>query len=341
MTESMFSRLFTYARSSSVSQIENFTTEALAAAIRIDPSPFYVALARHGVVPGPMRAERLVVSTQESMPNVGIIDLIVRELEHSTITKELWVEAKVWAGESGDQLARYSRSIASRMDGVERVLIVLGPRPVGAVSGVPWLPWQAVRDGVKATDRSNAIWQELSQFLEERNVADLSTDPMSAREIASLRDAHNLFVKATRVLTLVNARATDEYPTWGWGGKDQITQTILGQFQRHARLTITTTQRPVYLVLGYSDLFATGEAHLSVWVESDPKKVDVRAGMHEVAAIGQLSDRWIRRLDSWQGLSVSQRAVTVEGVEANVGWFVDRLSELAAAGLAPTGSAAG
>lgn len=32
-SESMFSRLFTYARSTNVAQIENFTTEALAACI--------------------------------------------------------------------------------------------------------------------------------------------------------------------------------------------------------------------------------------------------------------------------------------------------------------------
>src|SRR5258708_5676929 len=99
----MFSNLFTYARSRDVDQLENFTTEAFAASIRVDPKPFADVLVRHGVGVGAHPNPAFLVATQEVVPGVGIIDLIVRAIHGSDIEAEVWVEVKVWASESGDQ----------------------------------------------------------------------------------------------------------------------------------------------------------------------------------------------------------------------------------------------
>ena len=335
MSESMFGRLFTYARAEGNRPIENFTTEALAAAIRVDPTPFREALARHGAIESARAIGPAVITTQEVIPGVGIVDLVVREFEGPTIACEIWVEVKIWAGESGDQLARYSRHLARLHDDVQRILITIGPRPIEGSEGIPWIPWQTLRDCVGVGTDQNLVWRELSLFLEERNVADQSTDPISPREVSSLRDAHGLFVKASKILTAVNELGKEQWPEWGWGGKDQVTQQILGQFQRQARMTIFTTHHPVYLIVGYTDLYATGEAHLTVWVESDPKKPSIRSHILEAAEAGGLEANWVRHLDTWQALGHTHRAGTIEGVDATVAWFTARLEELNAAGVGP------
>ncbi len=106
-------------------------------------------------------------------------------------------------------------------------------------------------------------------------------------------DAHNLFRKATKVLTDVNSLGQQQWPAWGWGGEGPMTQSILGQFQRHARFTIFTGSKPIYLVLGYTDLSGTGEAHLTVWVESDPRKADLRMDILKAAENGGLDGTWV------------------------------------------------
>jgi hypothetical protein len=334
LTESLFGRLYRFARSTSVDQLENFTTEGLGAAIRAQPAPFFEALREHGVIAARPKGTRVLVVTQEVVPGVGIIDLTVRVFEGGELEQEIWVEAKVWAGESGDQLSRYQRHFAARPDGDRCILMVLGPRPIGTTVA-PWLSWQALSDSLTKSGRLGQLWTELCDFLQEVGVADEASEPVSAREAASLRDAYSLFRKATKVLTEVNELGKQRWPDWGWGGRDQVTQQILGQFQRHARYTIYTSNRPVYLVIGFTDLYVTGEAHLTVWVETDPKKPVIRQGVIGAADAGGLGATWLRRLDTWQALSKTQRAATVEGSEATVQWFDGCLDELVLAGIGP------
>jgi hypothetical protein len=227
LTESLFGRLYRFARSTDINQLENFTTEALGAAIRAQPAPFFDALRRHRVIAARPKGTVVLVVTQEVVPGVGIIDLTVRAYRGGELDQEIWVEAKVWAGESGDQLARYQHHLAARPDGHRCVLMVLGPRPIGTTAA-PWMSWQALSDSVTRSSASSELWTELCEFLREVGVADESSEPVSAREAASLRDAHSLFKKAAKVLTEVSVLGTERWPDWGWGGRDQITQLILG-----------------------------------------------------------------------------------------------------------------
>jgi hypothetical protein len=340
LTESLFGRLYRFARSTAVEQLENFTTEALGAAIRGQPAPFFDALRQHGVIAARPKGTLVLVVTQEVVPGVGIIDLTMRVYQGGELEQEIWIESKVWAGESGDQMARYQRHLATRPDGERCILMVLGPRPIGTTVA-PWLSWQALSDSLTKSGGLSQLWTELCEFLREVGVADETSEPVSAREAASLRDAHSLFRKATKVLTDVNDLGKQRWPDWGWGGRDQVTQIILGQFQRHARFTISTSSRPGYLVIGFTDLYATGEAHLTVWVETDPKKPVIRQGVVAAGEAGVLDASWLRRLDTWQALSKTQRAATVEGSEATVLWFERCLDELALAGIGPTAGVAG
>lgn len=92
----------------------------------------------------------------------------------------------------------------------------------------------------------------------------------------------------------------------------------------------------MYLVLGYSDLYSTGEANLTVRVESDPRKPAIRSAILQAAEDGALDTRWVRRIETWQALSSSRRAATVDEKDASVKWFAGRLDELASAGVTAT-----
>lgn len=94
-----------------------------------------------------------MIATQEVVPGVGTVDLVLRAAEHAAVVLEVWVEAKVWAPESGDQLSRYQGHLATRGDGVPRTLVVLGPRPISTAAGIPWVSWQDIRDEVSRSPR--------------------------------------------------------------------------------------------------------------------------------------------------------------------------------------------
>jgi hypothetical protein len=145
VSDSLFGRLFRYARSTETDQLENFTTEALAAAIREQPTPFLATLAEHGIPAAlPSARTSVLVTTQEAVAGVGIVDLVVRLFDGTSLRQEVWVEVKVWAPESGDQLARYRAHLLSRPDGDRCTLVTLGPRRLDGA--VPWIAWQALRD---------------------------------------------------------------------------------------------------------------------------------------------------------------------------------------------------
>lgn len=335
VTNSLFGRLFRYARSTGTEQLENFTTEALAAAIRVQPGPFVDMLTEHGILPAAPHADTVLVATQEVVPGVGIIDLVVRLFDRLELRHEIWVEAKVWAAESGDQLTRYRSHIQARPDAGRCRLVTLGPRPVSNDGEIPWLSWQALRDTITMSKDPDHLWLELGQFLEETNVADEFTEPITAREAASLLDASTLFRKATRVLAEVSESGLLHHPEWGWGSKEQVAQLVLGRFQRQGQYAIATGSRPVYLVLGYAAHRLSGEAYLTIGVENDPRKAEVRQVVLSMAESGGLDGAWVRRLDTWQALAREQRATTIEGLAANVDWFERCLAELEAAGVKP------
>jgi hypothetical protein len=83
--------------------LENFTTEALAAAIQVDPRPLLRALPTAVASASPIEAaEVLHVRTQVQVDG-GIVDLVVEVLVDGEI-RSLWIEVKAHAGLSGAQL---------------------------------------------------------------------------------------------------------------------------------------------------------------------------------------------------------------------------------------------
>jgi hypothetical protein len=106
---SNLNQLFRYARSEHVDAKENFTTEALAAAIRHDPDPIVQVLRSRGWLAEIEQAE-VIPHTQVRVSGTGCIDLVL-EVSDGTRRCVFWIEVKVDAGEHGEQLANYRRYI--------------------------------------------------------------------------------------------------------------------------------------------------------------------------------------------------------------------------------------
>src|SRR6185369_17794793 len=78
----------------------------------------------------------VIVFTQVGIPGAGIIDLVI-DMRYPDVTREIWVELKVMAGESGRQLDNYGDHIRSLPDEHRPTLVTVARRPVRASSVIP------------------------------------------------------------------------------------------------------------------------------------------------------------------------------------------------------------
>jgi hypothetical protein len=92
VVRSTFGRLFTYARESKADALENFTTEALAAAIREDPRPIVHLLRGMLLLPSEGDPVEVLGSTQVGVPGAGILDLVI-DIRYPGTTVEIWSPA--------------------------------------------------------------------------------------------------------------------------------------------------------------------------------------------------------------------------------------------------------
>jgi len=129
-------RLLKYAVAPQKTPTENFTTEALAAAIERDPAPFLTW------VGAPPRSSVVTVETQVDLAGAGILDLLVATDRHDR-RNEYWLEIKVDAALTGDQMKRYGEEAASRDDPRPAVLLV-GPHRFASVPKSQYLSWQSL-----------------------------------------------------------------------------------------------------------------------------------------------------------------------------------------------------
>ena len=191
---STLERLFSYAKASEVESRENFTTEALAGAIRVEPAPF-VEFLRIGHLLGPDDVSHLAVTTQVPMPGTGYLDLVISGLE-GTRRFELWGELKVASGESGTQL---DASGPHRWTSVRRKARPIRARdaPAPRRHGPSVLIWHALRR-VLLTMNVGPSWMDLADYLSEIAVSDDFDQPVGARDAAAMSDFTLLYGKVGR-----------------------------------------------------------------------------------------------------------------------------------------------
>jgi hypothetical protein len=332
MSKSTFGRLFSYARTTKADALENFTTEALAAAIRDEPEPFVQVLRSHLLVPSADLPIAVVPATQVSIPGTGILDLVV-DLRYPNGTQQTWFEVKVMAGESGSQLANYTNHLSQLPVGGRPRLVILGRTRFGKLEAIPFISWQTIWRAAGSDLASSKYWTDLRAFLEEIHMADTLDTPVTAIEAASLQAAGGLLGKTSRILAATASAANQRWPTFRWPAEEgRIQATLASQFARHRRyLIVAGLEFQAYLFMGVISIDA--EAHATVWVETRNKAIEPRRRIIEAGDKAGLGSAWQRDLGAWGGLHKSERLVLFATHEAAAEWFIASLAELDSAGV--------
>lgn len=332
MARSTFGRLFTYARESKADALENFTTEALAAAIRADPGPVVQLLRGLLLLPSEGDPIDVLPSTQVGVPGAGILDLVI-DIRYPTTTVEFWIELKVMAGESGRQIDNYREHLATLPANGRPTLVTVARRPIRNPVEIPWISWQSIWRAADRAPTSSTHWHDLRLFLEEIRMADEFDNPVSAREAASLGDAAGLFGKTRRLLAAVAAEANPRWPSFSWPTDERRIQRVMStQFGRHGRLFVVAGEAyRAYLIIGVTSI--DGEAHVAFWVETREKAIEPRRRVITTADAAGLTADWQRDMGSWGGLHRYERLVGFATQADVVRWFIARFEELDAAGI--------
>ena len=276
----------------------------------------------------------LSVQTQTPMPGTGYIDLVVTCVIADKRC-ELWGELKVAAGESGTQLDVYRRHIQELRGPVRPVLFTLGPRPIRDDPTIPFLSWHALRRRTLSTSVAQA-WADFADYLAEVGVSDDFDQPVAAREAASMTDFGQLLGKTVRILEGVTHQATIRWPEFAWPqSRAALSKDLTRRFwEFHQLLSLAEPRgrpRTAYVAIGV--VASDGEAAVDVNVGTYPAQTDLQReiiGLADTAAFGV---EWQRTFGAWGGIRRSERLVLLADHAAAEAWFMDRLSELASAGV--------
>ncbi len=263
---SSLTRLLLYTKGTKSEALENFTTEAFAAAIRRDFTPLVPVLRDRGLLRYDEEPRSITAQTQVAVTGAGVIDLDL-VIDGGAWAVELWIEVKVGAGESGHQLAAYQRAI-DRLAHRPR-LVVLSKRPLVGHAEVPWISWQAIWQTAIAHTHASPYWLDLRAFLEDIHMADAYDAPIIASEAASLQPAHGLYQKAARIVGLVTATGSERWPGLGWPkSTGDADEQLLWQFKRHGRITLPIrTKGPVAIFVGVAQREASIDDQLRLCSE--------------------------------------------------------------------------
>lgn len=164
--------------------LENFATVALAIAINHDARPIIEALKRvdrsgHDGISFPVldllgspfagmpvkaEVQSTLFSTGES--RIGFLDLVLRTRDRTGSEAAVWVEVKVDAWESSDQISVYlkhAKPLVPKPD-----IITLGRTRVSEL--VPFLEWSSVVQAVESVSNPHYTWVSLREFLLEEKI---------------------------------------------------------------------------------------------------------------------------------------------------------------------------
>jgi len=253
--------LYTFARSDESRALENFTTEALAAAIEVDPRPLLRALPTAVALASPIgAAEVLCVRTQVQVDG-GIIDLVVEVLVDGEV-RSLWIEVKAHAGLSGAQIDTYCKTAAQWHTTPKPVVIMLCKRPL--TPAVPTLRWNELR--ARISDDSPLHWLELRTFVEHHRMADDFDQPVTAAQLVAAPDVQVLLRRTAR-LAHEFLRRKDLPKLWEESKfpatEKKIIAAIALQFTCFGRLVVDSKRHP-WVCFGV-DL--KDGPQLSLWIE--------------------------------------------------------------------------
>lgn len=322
-------RLYRYAKAVGAEAKENFTTEALRAAIVTDARPMLEAL----------RAAKLLddtrctmsAETQVNIRRAGQVDLILHA--KGALERSFWIEVKVDADEHGDQLANYARFIENAYPQPPRpILLVLGPRRLDAT--LPWLSWQNIREAIVRSGTTSPYWRDLKEYLEEIGMADSYDEVTTEDEARSLPTARRLMGKATRILLPFAEMAGAIWPGSSWPETEaKVYSAMLSTFLNLGTLAIrNAVDLPANLSAGVYHDPTKNDAWVRLWLWCRPTRIHERNEIFKLVQSREWGEEWFRDDSAWELFGAYQRLITFVSHSDATAWLVAKLEELKAAG---------
>ena len=323
-------RLFRVGRDPDLEPLENFTTMALAIAIRHDHRPMKEALwsvdrtcfdadaraALETLDAAVADIDAVAAETQVTLwaPDgtvVGYLDLVLHALGAQQPRSEIWVEVKVDAGESGIQLKNYKDCAEQRSP--PPAIITLGRMRVS--DKVPSLKWSDVVNAIASVPDPHHAWLSLRDFLlDEKIVRPLV--PTDSVDTDACID----------IILDVNQKLRDLWPgtTIAWWSDTRLRSTLENTYEENHDLIaeggpLRYGLRPAGKGWEWSLVVTTKNYER---VRLDPQQI------LRDADVGGLSQDWVRDTDIRE---VLKRRLTLGGLnlpDEIVAWFEAGLRQL-------------
>lgn len=310
------SRMISYAVGREPVARENFSTELLAFAIGEDATPITELLSGKGI----LLSDPVTATTQTPIPGIGIVDLTLTDSKGS----EVWVEVKVWARESGDQLVRYQAGIQGS-ESKSLVMLSAGQKPS---LDIPWFTWHEIAGLVeRKEEKATYLWREIATLIREQEYGGAKVMPFNDNELEQLESARSVLQKIDSLFAEISKEVKGQGLSWfnRYSGETPRRKFIGEVFIRMGELLCQfeavegspkgRSDWPAYFLAGIVD----GEFVVAVESSGDLRKIlgDSFSRLNELGWEDQ----------SWR-ITMRSREMALKDERTVVDWVLDRLKEL-------------
>ena len=287
--------------------LENFTTAALAIAIVRDPRPIKKALQAIDCTCQENEPHPALVAVKDGLPSgtsigadtqttlwpvdgigIGYLDLVLKLGNEQAPENSIWVEVKVDASESGNQLDVYGAHAARCSPGP--AIITLARTQVRP--HVPFLRWSDVVDAIDSIPDPHYTWLSLREFLLEERIVrpPVPTEPSNVEACID-------------VVVAVNRRVRERWPHGGlaWAVEGALRSALLRS--REAKQDLSAEAGPI--LHGFAFIEGAWQWRLAFFGRSELRKGSPRS-----------APRSVRRRDRRSTGGVASESVSARGIGA-------------------------
>ena len=321
-----FGRVFNFASNGAHELKEDFITEHLALAIRLDPRPFIAAVGDRAQFPkGDFR-----VLTQVSLPDRSRLDLVLERAGQPF----LWVEIKADAGEHGNQLERYAS--AAKTLSPSPALILLGPSSFWPDSLLPRMVWSDLVEAVEQTDSVSDAWLYVVGAVQRFGLGGGKRMPLRESEVSSPEHVHLAMERLKTFIFELNQELNTQQANRLWWDNYDVDDMLWDQLKKWQRLiyqfdvlewNVAKGDPPIYLWLGIRD------NEFAIVIEA---RYDVQDG-NPVTLLGSKVSANLQALGWTHPEDTSEMAISIKNI-AGLGegelltWTLNRFNEVESTG---------
>jgi len=314
--------------------LENFTTTALAIAINHDQRPIFHALRRFDrtghesssfpvldlfrepAVPLSISAEVQQTLWPSDDLRLGYLDLVLSVRDSRGVDAYIWVEVKVDAWESGDQISVYLAHAERRSPRPD--VVTLGRTKVTEL--VPFVTWSDLVEAVESVSNPHYTWVSLREFLLEKKIV--------RPKVRSVPDDAKACID---VIVDVNRRIRHLWPAAGTG-LAWVDGALRKAMEKVTRQELLATGGPIIYGLEKADGLWQWCLRFSVAKNSERVPLDGGTVIH-AAETGGLSREWRRHPGRSEVLERTLPPGALTSHDDIVQWFDDGLRQLYDAGV--------